>query len=184
MLEPRQVHAEHVAIQKEEGAANPVLGRGCDLVLYGERRQEGRDLGGTHVDGVAFAVEEDEPPNPMDVGLLGPPAVMPGAYGLADPVEESGRACGWTSFAHEPRCGGRRPVEKTADSFLAHDASIIGPEAKSLQGVPAPIRSDFNRRRQPRPLQADSESEVGPSVNYAVGVLAPIAEVVDDRRSC
>ena len=66
------------------------LGRGSDLVLHGERGQESRDLGGPHLGGVPLALEEDEPPDPVDVGFLGPAAVVPGTDGLANPIEESG----------------------------------------------------------------------------------------------
>ena len=59
--------------------------------LHGKRRQEGRDLSGAHLGGVPLAVEEDESPDPVDVGLLGSPTVVPGADGLADPVEKPGR---------------------------------------------------------------------------------------------
>ena len=55
--------------------------------------------------------------------------------------EEPGRPwCGRARFAHQPRCRGRRPVDETAESLLAHGASIIGPEANGLQGVPGAIR--------------------------------------------
>ena len=68
-----------------------ILGGGRDLVLHGQRRQEGRDLSGAHLGGVPLAVEEDEPPDPVDVRLLGPPAVVPRADGLPNPIEKSGR---------------------------------------------------------------------------------------------
>jgi hypothetical protein len=36
---------------------------------------------------VAFVVEEDEPPDPIDVSLLGAEAIVPQATGGPDPVE-------------------------------------------------------------------------------------------------
>ncbi len=101
---------------------------------------------------------------------------MPRADGLADPLEQSGRAwCRWACFAHDPRCRGRRPVEEIADGFRAHDASIIGPEATSVQGVPGSIRP------LPGPSPAPAAGLVGrlgrrrgPSVHHAVAcLLAP-----------
>jgi hypothetical protein len=90
----------------------------------------------------------------MNVGLVGAPAVVPGTDGLADPVEAPGRAWrGRACVAHEPRCGGRCPVDEDTGSVVGHDASIIGPEAKSLQGVSAAMRIRPGvRRQQPRPV--------------------------------
>src|SRR5216684_512642 len=53
-----------------------------------ERGQERGDLGGAHLSRVALPVEEDVPLDPMDIRLLGAPAVVSGADGLADPVEK------------------------------------------------------------------------------------------------
>jgi hypothetical protein len=39
---------------------------------------------------MAFAVEEDEPANPRNIGLLGPPAIVTGANGRPDAVEKAG----------------------------------------------------------------------------------------------
>jgi hypothetical protein len=102
---------------REQGAESLVLCRGSDLVLHGERGQESRDLGGAHFRGVPLAMEEAEPPDPVDVGFLGPAAVVPGADGLANPIEESRRAGSRRAcFAHDPRRTGRRPVEETTSS--------------------------------------------------------------------
>ena len=85
------VHVEHLTIQKEQGAECLILGGGRDLVTHGQRGQECGDLGWAHVGGMPLVMEEDEPPDPVDVGFLGPPTVVPGADGLPDPVEEPGR---------------------------------------------------------------------------------------------
>jgi hypothetical protein len=47
------------------------------------------DLAGAHRGEVANAVEEDEPPDPADVGVLGPGAVAAEADGLADAIQQT-----------------------------------------------------------------------------------------------
>jgi len=59
------------------------------MALDGQRGQEPRHLGPTHLERVTLAMEEDESADPRDVGLLGAAAVVPGAGSLADSVEES-----------------------------------------------------------------------------------------------
>ena len=48
-----------------------------------------RVTSGAHVRGVALVVEEDVATDPRDIGLLGAAAVMSGADGYADAVEQS-----------------------------------------------------------------------------------------------
>ena len=69
------------------------------MPLDGQRRQEPRHLGPTHLERMPLAMEEDVPVDPRDVGFLGAAAVVPGADSLADAVEESrfGAAAGPTS---------------------------------------------------------------------------------------
>ena len=43
------------------------MGWGGDLLIDGEVGEEGLDLGGTHVPGVAFVLVEDEPTDPGQV---------------------------------------------------------------------------------------------------------------------
>jgi hypothetical protein len=71
VVEPRKLDAEHLAVEKQQGAQGLVLGGGRDLVVNGERRQERGDLGGAQLGGVALAVEEDVALDPVDVRLLG-----------------------------------------------------------------------------------------------------------------
>jgi hypothetical protein len=58
------VSCEHGAIQKEQGAQCLVLGRGGDVVMGGEGRQDGNDLAFPHGVGVAFVVKHDEAADP------------------------------------------------------------------------------------------------------------------------
>jgi hypothetical protein len=57
IVEPRELDAEHLAIEKEQGAQSVVLGRGRHFVVNGKRGQECRDLGGAQLSRVALAVE-------------------------------------------------------------------------------------------------------------------------------
>src|SRR5713226_7588115 len=64
-----------------------------------ERGQERGDLGGAHLSRVALPVEEDVPLDPVDIRLLGAPAVVSGAARLAAPVEKPRlRGAGPTRF--------------------------------------------------------------------------------------
>ena len=45
VVEPRELDAEHLAIEEEQGAQRLVLGGGRDFVVNRERGQEGGDLG-------------------------------------------------------------------------------------------------------------------------------------------
>jgi hypothetical protein len=117
IIEPRQLHAEHVSIQEEQGTECLVLGGRGDLVSYGERGQECRDLGRPHLGRMPLAVEEDEPPDPVNVGFLGPATVVPGADRLADAVQEAGPGRrGRARLAHEPRRRYWRLVQENCGS--------------------------------------------------------------------
>ena len=101
LVHPREIDCQDLPVQEEQGAQRLVLrGRG-DLPLDCEGAQEARDFGRPHVGGVALVVEEDVAADPRDVGLLGAAAVMSGADGYADAVEQSwlGRT-GRVGFAH------------------------------------------------------------------------------------
>ena len=89
LVHPREIDCQDLPVQEEQGAQRLVLrGRG-DLPLDGEGAQEAGDFGRPHVGGVALVVEENVATDPRDVGLLGAAAVMSGADGCADAVEQS-----------------------------------------------------------------------------------------------
>jgi len=111
VVEPRQVDRQHVTIEEQERAQGLVLGGGGDASLDGEGAQEPRDLGRAQLDGMALAVEEDEPADPGNVGLLGPAAVMTGAQGLANAVEQTGLG----------RVGGRGFPDREGREAFARD---------------------------------------------------------------
>ena len=130
VVEPRKLDAEHLVVEKEQGAQGLVLGGGRDLVVNGERRQERGDLGGAHLGRVALAVKDDVPLDPVDVRLLGSAAVVAGADGLAHAVEEPGlRGAGRAGFMD-----GERPRESTSRQFG------IGPPAARPKGDRAHTR--------------------------------------------
>src|SRR5262245_25065299 len=75
LVEPGQVDAEHLAVEKEQGAQGLVLGGGGDLPLNSERGQECGDFRGAHFRRMTLAVEEYVALDPVDIGLLSASAV-------------------------------------------------------------------------------------------------------------
>ena len=53
--------------------------------------QEGLDFGGAHGLGVAFLVEKNETPDPVDVSLFGAIGIVLEAQGIAELIEKFGR---------------------------------------------------------------------------------------------
>ena len=85
---------EDFAVEEEERAEGLGLGGGGHPPARGEMRDEGVDLGFAHFVGMPFAVEDDEPPDPADVGLFGPEAVVARAERGTHTVEElQGASC-------------------------------------------------------------------------------------------
>src|SRR6266566_8812118 len=62
--------------------------RGAHLRVDRERREEARELLRPHLPRMPPAVKQDVAPDPADVGLLGPPAVVPRPDALADAIAE------------------------------------------------------------------------------------------------
>jgi len=65
-----QVLVERLAVEKEEGGKDLILGRGGDPLVSCQAGEERFDFGDAHVPGVAFVVEQDEPFDPVDRGLF------------------------------------------------------------------------------------------------------------------
>ncbi len=61
--------------------------RGGDVAVHGQRGDEAGDLRGAHLGRVALTVEEDVAPDPCDVGVFGPTAIVAGAQGGAHSVD-------------------------------------------------------------------------------------------------
>jgi hypothetical protein len=92
VVEPGRILFEEVAIQKQNGAQGLVLSGRGDVPFDDESAQELRHLGASHLGRMTFAMEEDEPADPRDVGLLGPPAIVASTNGRADVVEQATRS--------------------------------------------------------------------------------------------
>jgi hypothetical protein len=102
--------AEHAAVQEEQRSQGLVLGRRGDSTLHSKVRQELVGLPLPHLLGGAPAVKRNEPRNPRQVGLLGPPTVVSGAERLACTLEETGRG----RRVEDPRIGWRAAIAVAA----------------------------------------------------------------------
>ncbi len=99
----RKLQLEDAAVKEEDGAERLVLGGGRGGALDREVVEEGRELGGFEVARMAAPMEEDERPDPVEVGLLGARGVVEAAKGGARGFDEGdgGVLGGWR------RAGGR-----------------------------------------------------------------------------
>jgi hypothetical protein len=70
------------------------LSGGGDIAINREMGEESGNLILTHIIGMTFVVEEDEPADPVDVGLLGAKAVMLHPQMPPDAIEQSRRSGG------------------------------------------------------------------------------------------
>ena len=88
VADPVEGPVEDDLIEEQQGGQSLILGRGRDLPVDRQMVEEGYDLSFSHLVGMPFAVEEDELPDPADVSLLRPDAVMKSADRVADPIEQ------------------------------------------------------------------------------------------------
>jgi len=79
---------EDLPIKEEEGAEGLILGGGGDAAVDGEVTEEGGNLRFAQLLGVAFAMEEDEAANPIEIRLLGADAVVFDAQMPTDTIEQ------------------------------------------------------------------------------------------------
>ncbi len=91
-------------VEKQDGAQGLILGGGAHLVAHGKGGEKGSEFRATHVLGVAFAVEDDDPLDPVDRRVLGARAAVSHAEGGAELVEETRLAC---RNCHDGRVGVR-----------------------------------------------------------------------------
>ena len=71
-----ELEVEDVAVEKDDGADDLVLGGGGGFAVYDEVGDELFDFGGAHFFGVAFVVVEDVLTDPFDVGFFGAGGVL------------------------------------------------------------------------------------------------------------
>jgi hypothetical protein len=79
---------EDVAVEEEYRRHRLVLRGRAHAGANRQVRQERVDFGLPHLEGMSLPVKKNEPPDPGDVGLLRPKAVVPGADGEPHPVEQ------------------------------------------------------------------------------------------------
>jgi hypothetical protein len=95
ILQPAQVLAEDVAVQKEQRIERLILCRCAHLLVNRQRREKPSDLVLAYLQRLALAMEEDKPLDPTDLGLLCPDAVVSHRDRLPDLIEQFGLlACG------------------------------------------------------------------------------------------
>src|SRR5438067_399061 len=89
VIEPRELDAQNVAIQKEDRGKRLVLSRCAHSRFGGETREELRDFGSAHLRRMALIVEDDEAAHPTDICLLGLCTPMPYLESPAHTIEET-----------------------------------------------------------------------------------------------
>jgi hypothetical protein len=92
------VQTQHLAIQKQDSAQRLVLCRWRHVLFDRQPGEKRRDLRCAKLPRMPPAMEHDEAPDPMDIGVLGPPAVMSRADLGAHLLEKTRRRHG-----HPPR---------------------------------------------------------------------------------
>ncbi len=90
----REVPLDDVFVEKEEGGEGLILCRGGDGLIDGQVCQEGLDVALAHVARMALVVKQDVAADPCGVGIGSAGAVVPEAEGIAQLIEELGRAWG------------------------------------------------------------------------------------------
>src|SRR4051794_38199703 len=93
-IQPSDLLPEDLLVKEEQSAQGLVLRRRCHLALASQISKELRHLGLGHSARVPFAVEEDKPPGPIEIGLFGPKTIMFSSDHVADLIEEFGLARG------------------------------------------------------------------------------------------
>jgi hypothetical protein len=88
-FDPRLVLFQYFAIKEEDGVQRLILrGRG-DIAADGEVAEEGAQVIGAQLAGMALAMEEDVTANPLQIGLLGSDAVVLDTDDVAHLIEQA-----------------------------------------------------------------------------------------------
>src|SRR5262245_8370615 len=94
IVDPGQANAKDLAVHEENGVEGLVLSRCRDFAAHCKVAEECAQCFRAQLVGRTSAMEEDVPPDPLQVGLLGADAVVLDSNGLAHPIEEAARRGG------------------------------------------------------------------------------------------
>jgi hypothetical protein len=89
MLNRPNVSPQHVSVEEHDGAERLILRRRGHPLLHGKPGQKRGDLRRAELARMTFAVKYDLPAYPMNVRILGSPAVMTCANFRADALHQS-----------------------------------------------------------------------------------------------
>ena len=95
LLQPWQIHFEHLPVEEDQGSQGLPMGRRGDPSAIGQPAQKRLDLGRSHVAWVAQPMETDKPTHPVDIRALGAQTIVAIAQPLPNLVEQAGGAQGW-----------------------------------------------------------------------------------------
>ena len=103
-------------------------------------------------------MEQDEPADPGNVGLLGAPAPVTRTQSFAHPIQESRLSRrGWRRLSHGNRRVVRRRIQDCGENGSAHDAGIIdlrdGRRQRVAESIRKPRLSDEIERHPRLPRQ-------------------------------
>ena len=76
VVHPGQLHAQHVAIEEQDGRQGLVLGAGRHVPLHRQTGQERLDVRRPQLTGMTCPIGQDEPPYPSQIRPLGTQAVV------------------------------------------------------------------------------------------------------------
>ena len=91
LLEPGQIHTQHLAVEEQQGRQGLTMCRGRNLALVRQPRQKCLDLVAAQGGRMTYTMETDEGANPVDIRLFGSYAVMQVAYALTQLVQNLDR---------------------------------------------------------------------------------------------
>jgi len=75
-------------VGEHQGVEGLILGARGDIPIHREVGEEGADLGLAHVPRMTLVVKQDKAPGPVQIGLLGPDAVVAGANRITHLFQE------------------------------------------------------------------------------------------------
>ena len=87
LTEVADILLDDVLVEEEDAAEGLVLRGGGDVAVDGQVGQEAVDFNGSHLGGMAFAVEEDEALDPVNIGMFSADRVVSHPDSIAQIVE-------------------------------------------------------------------------------------------------